>query len=302
MHEIVVQQLDQKDRVAVASQPVIALQPVPIVRYYLFWLALAGFTSCLPSKPAPKGDKSRDNDLAFRPTDLSFKRPSPAAKSGSDTGVAPSVGVHFHPPASRPDSAPLNQPFIDHFDAATLSSDWRPTSTVWRIENGRLCGRGAHNHPVWLQRRIPKNARITFTAESDSVDGDLKVEIWGDGQSEAKTVSYTNATSYLFILGGWKNHFHVLARIDEHAPDRLERRVSEAATDPRDRPVLPGVKYRFAIERTDGRTVRWTLDGAEMAKLTDPMPLAGQGHEYLGFNNWEVRACFDDLNIVPLPD
>ncbi len=64
----------------------------------------------------------------------------------------------------------------------------------------------------------------------------------------------------------------------------------------------PESKYHFGIERTDGRTVRWTVDGAEMAKLSDPMPLMGPGHEYLGFNNWEVRACFDDLNIVPLPD
>ena len=40
----------------------------------------------------------------------------------------------------------------------------------------------------------------------------------------------------------------------------------------------------------------------EMAKLTDPMPLLGPGHDHLGFNDWEVHACFDDLNIVPLPD
>lgn len=289
-------------RVATAARLVIASEPVLIARYCLLLLAFAASTSCLPSKPAPKGDKSKDNDLAFRPTDLSFRRPYAPSKASADTGTAPAASAHLQLPVLRPDRAPLNQPFSDHFDTATLSSDWRATSTVWHIENGRLCGRGAHNHPVWLQRRIPKNARITFTAESDSVEGDIKVEIWGDGQSEAKTISYTNATSYLFILGGWKNHFHVLARIDEHAPDRLERRVSPEATDPRDRPVVPGVKYRFGIERADGRTVRWTVDGAEMAKLNDPMPLVGPGHEYLGFNNWEVRACFDDLNIVPLPD
>lgn len=202
----------------------------------------------------------------------------------------------------RAELPPLTQPYTEHFDVGSLSSDWRPTSSVWRIENGRLCGRGAHNHPVWLQRRLPKNARITFTAESDSSDGDLKVEIWGDGRSEATAVSYTNATSYLFILGGWKNHYHVLARIDEHAPNRLERRVNPASSDTRDRPVLPGVKYQFGVERTDGRTVRWSINGVEMTKLNDSAPLFGPGHEHLGFNNWEVRACFDDLNIIPLPD
>jgi len=160
----------------------------------------------------------------------------------------------------------------------------------------------AHNHPIWFQRKIPKNARITFVAQSDSPEGDLKVEIWGDGRSNATAVSYTNATSYLFILGGWKNQLHVLARIDEHGPDRLERRVNPASADPRDRPVTPGAQYRFEIERADGKTVRWSVNGSEMARLNDAVPLIGPGHEYLGFNNWEVHACFDDLTIVPLPD
>ena len=265
-------------------------------------MVAAGSLSCLPSEPAPKGDKSKDNDLSFRPTDLSFKRPSVRPKSEADASVPHATVAHSVQSRSLSDGAPLTQVYEDHFEGATLSSDWWPTSPVWRIENGRLCGQNAHNHPVWLRRKLSKNARISFTAQSDSTDGDLKVEIWGDGRSEATAISYTDATSYLFILGGWKNHFHVLARINEHAPDRLERTVNPSSTEVRDRPVMPGVKYRFSIERTDGRTVRWSVDGVEMAKLVDPLPLLGPGHEHLGFNNWEVHACFDDLNVVLLPD
>jgi hypothetical protein len=62
------------------------------------------------------------------------------------------------------------------------------------------------------------------------------------------------------------------------------------------------VDYRFDIERTDGRTVRWSVNGLELAKLTDGTPLMGSGHEFLGFNDWDVLACFDDLKIIPLPD
>jgi hypothetical protein len=288
--------------ITVASVVVVALRPVSIARYCVFLLAIAGLPQCLPSEPAPKGEKSRDNDLSFRPADMSFKRLNVRPKVESDAGIMPATAVHPTQPRLRPDGTLLTEEYNEHFDGKILSSDWWPTSSVWRIENGRLCGHRAHNHPVWLQRRLPKNARITFTAESDSSDGDLKAEIWGDGRSEATALSYTNATSYLFILGGWKNKFHVLARIDEHAPDRIQRSVTPNSVDPRDRPVLPGAQYRFSIDRNDGRTVHWSVNGLEMASLVDPKPLLGLGHEHLGFNDWEVNACFDDLKIVPLPD
>ena len=240
---------------------VVASKAVLIARYCLLLLAAAGAPSCLPSKPAPKGDKTRDNDLAFRPSDTSLRRITTRPKAEADAGVAPAPPAHLSQPKPTSDASPLTRTYVENFNANALSSDWRPTSPAWRIENGRLCAQGAHNHPVWLQRKLPKNASITFTAESDSPQGDLKVEVWGDGHSEATAISYTNATSYLFILGGWKNQFHVLARIDEHAHDRIERRVMLNSTDPRDRPVLPGVKYRFGIERSDGRTVRWSVNG-----------------------------------------
>ena len=32
----------------------------------------------------------------------------------------------------------------------------------------------------------------------------------------------------------------------------------------------------------------------------DPSPLADQGHEYFGFNNWESDTWFDNLVITPL--
>jgi hypothetical protein len=281
---------------------VVALSAVLTARYSVLFMASAALLGCLPSEPAPKGEKSRDSDLSFRPTDLSFKHQTLRPKGEPDTGTVHTPPVHSTQTRARSDASTSTQAYEEHFDGNALSADWRPTSPVWHIENGRLCGQKAHNHPVWLQRKLPKNAKISFVAESDSTEGDLKVEIWGDGRSEATAISYTNATSYLFVLGGWKNHFHVLARIDEHAPDRLERRVNADSSDARDKPVIPGAKYRFSIERNDGRTVRWTVNGLEMAKLTDPVPLVGPGHEYLGFNDWEVHACFDDLMIVPLPD
>jgi hypothetical protein len=181
-----------------------------------------------------------------------------------------------------------------------LGPNWSQTRNVWRIESGKLCGEGALNHGVWLNRVLPVNARIEFDAVSMSPDGDLKCEVWGDGQSHATQQSYTNATSYLAIFGGWKNQYHVLARLDEHAQDRKEIKVDPRSDDPRQKPVVPGQPYRFKIERTDGKTVRWFVDNLEYLTYPDPAPLAGVGHDHFGFNDWKVKVCFDNVKVTPL--
>ncbi len=214
-----------------------------------------------------------------------FERPAatPAASSSASAATEPTPGDASHPKAHA------------------LGPNWYQAQTdVWHIENGRLCGEGAHNHGVWLQKPIPINARIEFDAVSDSPLGDLKAEVWGDGQSAATTVSYTNATSYLTIFGGWKNTFHVLARINEHGADRKEILIDKSSDDPRQRPVTAGQVYHFKIERTDGRTVHWFVDGLEYLSFPDNAPLAGIGHDHFGFNDWEVKVCFDNVKVTPL--
>lgn len=183
-----------------------------------------------------------------------------------------------------------------------LGPNWHQAQTAaWRIENGRLCGQNAKNHGVWLQKVLPVNARIEFDAVGDSQDVDLKAEVWGDGQSAATGESYTNATSYLTIFGGWHNKFHVLARINEHGSDRKEIEIDPKSDDPRERPAVKGQQYHFKIERTDGKTVRWLVDGLEWLKFADAEPLAGFGHDHFGFNDWEVKVCFDNVKVTPLP-
>jgi len=199
--------------------------------------------------------------------------------------------------AERP---PIRARFEDRFERAELGADWLALSSVWRIRKGELCARGARNRGVWLQRALPLNARIEFDARSDSPEGDIKAESWGDGRSGASGTSYGDATSYLTILGGWRNSKHVLARLDEHGSDRLELDVEPGSQDLRTRAVVPGQTYRFAIERSDGKTVRWWVDDRLMFELADPEPLGGKGHEHFGLNDWNAALCFDNLTITPL--
>jgi hypothetical protein len=217
--------------------------------------------------------------------------PQPTTTPASSASAAPS-GSGAPVPAPTPAAVAGVEP----------SADWMPTQPgIWRIEGGRLCGEHAKNHGIWLKRTLPVNARIEFDAVADSTDGDLKAEYWGDGRSYATALSYTNATSYLTIFGGWHNKFHVLARINEHATDRKEITVDPNSDDVREKPVVAGQIYHFKVERTDGKTVKWYINGNDMLTYPDPQPLAGVGHDHFGFNDWDVKVCFDNVKVVPLP-
>lgn len=242
----------------------------------LLFVAAAGGFGCVPEGPKTDGASPQ------KAQPLSQKAQAAPKSSG--------------PGAGKP---LLSEPFEDTFERAELGPDWSALSPVWKIRSGKLCGKGARNKGIWFARRLPPNVRIEFDAIAEAPDGDLKAEVFGDGQSGATGNSYTNATSYLLILGGWKNSKHVLARLDEHGEDRLEIDVEANADDERARPVEAGQPYRFRIEREDGKTLRWSVNGQEFFEFSDPEPLLGSGHEYLGFNDWDAPVCFDNLKVVP---
>jgi hypothetical protein len=237
---------------------------------------LAG-ASCVPEGPATEGSGP----------------PPPRAAAPKPVATRPAQGAVASGPA-------ITSVFEDDFNRVALGADWNALTPKWRIEGGRLCVRGARNRGVWLLRPLPDNARIEFDAFAEAPDGDLKAELWGDGRTGATGTSYTNATSYLAILGGWRNTKHVLARLDEHGDDRLELDVDPASDDERSRPVAAGQPYHFRVERADGKTITWSVNGAQYFELADEEPLAGPGHEHLGFNDWDAPVCFDNVRVTPL--
>ena len=197
-----------------------------------------------------------------------------AAACSSDKGTDPTVGEG-------------RLLFKDDFERESLGSSWLDTSKGrYSIVDGRLRAAGAHNHPLWLRRELPRDARVEFVASSASPAIDIKCELFGDGRSHAREASYV-ATSYVVILGGWNNTRSIVARMDEHGDGRVSRE------DPRGE---PGREYRFSIARKGGKLV-WKLDGEEFLTLEDDEPLAGAGHEHFAFNNWESEVYFDDLAV-----
>lgn len=296
-------------------------------------LGLLGFACCVPSGSAPPYDAGASVAIAptFRPSigvmaqpfEDNFDRPdggegewAPFEKSLGDASAAlPGAPTRDGGGDASADAAVTlteagvvdgGLPFVADAGgpkvASNLGPSWLPARTsAWRIENGKLCGQGARNHPVWLNKVLPVNARIEFDAVASNDDGDLKCEVWGDGQSYARGASYTDATSYLAILGGWKNTLHVLARLNEHGDDRKVLPIDKTSDDPRQRSVVKGQVYHFKVERSDGKTIRFSVDGLEYLKWSDASPLAGQGHDRFGFNAWDAKVCFDNVKVTPLP-
>ncbi len=187
-------------------------------------------------------------------------------------------------------SAPPQKPPLlsDDFNRVELGPEWLPTAPAYRLVDGALLVRGAHNHPLWLRRELPRDAVIEFDAWSMDPAGDIKAEAWGDGKSYAQSIEYTS-TGYVFIQGGWHNQLGALCRMEEHGQDRRTRNDLRAQ---------PGRHYRWQIAR-HGSRVEWFVDGKLVLDMDDPQPLSGPDHSYFAFDDWETEVHFDNLVVRP---
>jgi hypothetical protein len=179
--------------------------------------------------------------------------------------------------------------FRDDFERAELGPDWNPTGPGATLENGVLKLADLHNHPLWLTRALPDDVRIDFDAWSTTEEGDIKVELCGDGKSAATSANYV-ATGYVVLFGGWNNTLNAIVRRNEHGRDR------ETITEPK---VEPERKYHFTLTRSGGE-LRWELDGREILAYEDEAPLRGEGHDHFAFSGWEAQTHFDNLVIEAL--
>jgi hypothetical protein len=195
-------------------------------------------------------------------------------------------------PACRAKVPVIDAPFTDDFERAELGATWNATSPAYRIAGGKLEVANAHNHPAWLRRRLPADVVVELDVMSRSPSGDIKLELFGDGESFDPDKGSYVSTGYVFIFGGWQNSLSVICRNNEHDEGRKAER--------RDLRVEPNRNYRFTISRRGG-TLDWSVDGRPFLSWTDPQPLAGAGHEYLAVNDWEAALVFDNLSVRPAP-
>ncbi|HVZ72456.1 MAG TPA: hypothetical protein VHJ20_08785 [Polyangia bacterium] len=192
----------------------------------------------------------------------------------------------------RVKGAAITSPFADDFERAELGQAWNATSPDYKIVGGKLEVSNAYNHPAWLKQQLPKDAVIELDVSSKSPAGDIKIELYGDGESFAREKGAYTSTGYVLIFGGWHNSLSVLCRLEEHGDGRKMQR--------NDMHVEVGKTYHWTVTRRGG-TIDWKIDGQPFLAWTDPAPLGGTGHEYFALNDWESDVTVDNLRISPLP-
>lgn len=180
--------------------------------------------------------------------------------------------------------------FEDDFSRAELGESWhRGTGEggkgQWAIREGGVEGSVIRNDPLWLTVPLPDAIRVEFEAQALTDVGDLKVEIFGDGE--------THASGYVLIFGGWNNQLDVIARLDEHGKDRKEQAT---------RGVETKRVYKMAIVRAADGVLRWYVDGEVFMTYEDSSPLVGDGHRYFALANWNAPVRFSNVRVYGLDD
>ncbi|MGF1508480.1 MAG: hypothetical protein ACFB9M_03145 [Myxococcota bacterium] len=172
-------------------------------------------------------------------------------------------------------------PYHDDFEREQLGEAWYPSGGQWRIEDGKLFSPGGNNAPLFLRAVLPDDVVVAF---------DVTVGRKVDAKVELMTNGLAHQSGYIFIMGGWDNTLSVVARLDEHGADRVEKKPTQAAAHQ---------TYRWRIEKQGG-ALRWFVDGELYMTFDDPNPLSGPGHDRFAFSNWQSDLEFDNLSIWPL--
>lgn len=203
-------------------------------------------------------------------------------------------------------------PFRDEFsDRTTVANKYFSTGGLWRTvpEAGGqwLLSPGVKNNPLWLKASLPNDVAVEFDVKSMSPEGDIKVEIFGDGTD--------HASGYVLIHGGWNNSISIIARLDEHAPSLASIQAQAGGKDliaaglyqddtrvrveANPYKVEIGRQYHWRIERR-GKVISWSIDGQPFMRFEDPIPLTGKGHDRFAFSSWEAQLYFDNLTVTAL--
>ena len=185
----------------------------------------------------------------------------------------------------------ISEPLLDNFERADIGAGWLDTSSgQFRIREGKLNVAGAVNHPLWLRKRLPRDVIVELDVMSKSEAGDIKIELYGDGESFDPDQGEYNPTGYMFVFGGWNNSLSIISKLGEH-----DDAVKARRPDPK---VEPGRTYHWKIVKRGGY-IDWQVDGRPFLQYFDPQPLSGPGHEFFAINNWETDVSYDNISIRP---
>jgi len=172
--------------------------------------------------------------------------------------------------------------FEDGFEGTKLGDGWNPHPRARLVEGWLHIEKNRNEPPIWTTQALPEKVRVEFDARARSDEGDIKFEVFGDGEA--------HQSGYIVVFGAHNNSEDWFARLDEHGPDRITRATVGVEKDR---------VYHFALVRTDSQ-VRCFVDGNPFLMFEDPDPLVGTGHQFFAFNTWDSPLEFDNVKVFDL--
>lgn len=193
------------------------------------------------------------------------------------------VALALLPACQVRDPPPVTGRWQDTFERGSIGRNYRQTGPGYALAAGRLTATDAHGRPLWLRKRLPHDVRVELDAGTSDPAGELRVELFGDGEGDPEGPQPV-ASGYAFALTGSE------ARLDRPGALPTTATVARGAAT-----------THWKLERS-GRTVRWFVGDMQHAVLTyvDPRPLEDDTHAYFGFVDGTDATWFDNLVITPL--
>jgi hypothetical protein len=277
--------------------------------------------SAVDEEPEKSGEAEADEPL------VPWKKPEALSRRGWMVlgGIVLLMNVPIlHMLLKSAPEANVRLPYFDDFSSKeTIKKNYFTTGGLWRIIDGQLFSPGVKNNPLWLKAKLPRDVAIDFDVRCDSPEGDIRVEVFGNGLD--------HLSGYELVHGAYNNSKSIIGRLDERLVDENGRSLTLAELQNRARqtaaelhlpssglretgvfkarthavaeanlyPVTPRKTYHWRIERR-GSVLRWDIDGQPFMQFDDPYPLEGDGHDRFGPSSSESDVYFDNLRVEAL--
>ncbi|MFH0964414.1 MAG: glycoside hydrolase domain-containing protein [Planctomycetota bacterium] len=184
--------------------------------------------------------------------------------------------------------------FEDSFNRAQLGDDWKVLDGEWRIEDGKLVGRGM----ILCTRKLPGSQRMTYDARSDTdapCDLSAFLSAGEKGLAEGAFFGFGSNLNTLSKL--------VLARKQVAQSDALIERGKwhSVACEREGLSLRQAIDGRASIEHVNGGTpeLREGREGGIFVR--DVVPLSGDGHALVGLYAYTAGA-FDNVRVYTKAD
>ena len=163
----------------------------------------------------------------------------------------------------------------------------------YRIAGGKLTVSNAHNHPAWLRRRLPHDVVIDVDALSKSPAGDIKLELFGDGES------FDPGQGALHVVGLRPD----LRRLEQLPVRHLPAGGARRRTQGRRAATSASSRTGATTSRSPGKAARidWKIDGQPFLAWTDPGAAGRRGARISGRRRLGSRADVRQPHDPPLP-